>query len=154
MLFKSPDHWKFYNEKFSSGGITSDCYHRALVYTLGICDDTRLRFDEIYDKKKRSIVSGVISAGWQTAGSLRATRLAFNLFTDNTPTSFSCGDSESQQHDALEECKKYSVSDVFCCEFAPFFFQAIAIRYPEYLKSFSFSNDNINGGKASNFYFE
>jgi len=109
-------------------GTVDDCYHRALVYTLGICDDTRKRFDEMYDKGERSIKRGAINAGWQTGGSLKVTRLAFNLFTDLPATAYGVADKGD-----FGECKRYSVSDIFCCGFAPFFVEAIRLRYPEYM---------------------
>lgn len=32
----------------------------------------------------------------------------------------------------IDECRRYSAEDLFCCCYAPFFWQAIQIRYPEY----------------------
>ena len=32
----------------------------------------------------------------------------------------------------IDECRRYSVEDIFCCCYAPYFWQAIQIRYPEY----------------------
>ena len=32
----------------------------------------------------------------------------------------------------MDECRRYSVEDLFCCCYAPYFWQAIQIRYPEY----------------------
>jgi len=32
----------------------------------------------------------------------------------------------------LDECKEYAVDEIFCCGYAPLFWQAIKIRYPEY----------------------
>ena len=32
----------------------------------------------------------------------------------------------------LKECEHYTVEDLFCCEYAPYFWQAIQLRYPEY----------------------
>ena len=66
---------------------------------------------------------------WQTGGSLKVTRLAFQLFTDGTPSAFLCLDKPD-----IVECKRYSVSDIFCCGYAPFFVEAIKLRYPEYLR--------------------
>ncbi len=33
----------------------------------------------------------------------------------------------------VNECRQYIVEDLFCCAYAPFFWQAIQIRYPEYV---------------------
>ncbi|MCL2752056.1 MAG: DUF6075 family protein [Firmicutes bacterium] len=112
------------------GEITDDCYHRALVYTIGICDDTRKRFDLMYDKEERHIIPGTINAAWQTGGSKKVTRLAFNLFTNRPATAYN-----GTKKGNFEECQRYSVSDIFCCEFAPYFIEAIRFRYPEYMKA-------------------
>lgn len=104
-----------------------DSYTKALVYTLGICKDTRHNFASLYDAKDRSIIPGELHAAWQTDGSRKVTRLAFNLFTDRTVTAYNDG----ADPDYLE-CGNYSVSEIFCCEYAPLFVEAIKIRYPRY----------------------
>jgi len=74
-------------------------------------------------------VPDAINAGWQTSGSMRVTRLAFNLFTDCAATAYSDDD-----YPDVVELKYYSVSDIFCCEYAPYFIEAIKLRYPEFMK--------------------
>jgi hypothetical protein len=105
-----------------------DVYLRSLIYTLGMCHDTRRHFDLIYDTGKRRINPETIRKPWQTGSSLKVTRLAFQLFTDSTPTAY------LEDAPNIDECRRYSVSDIFCCGFAPYFFEAINLRYPEYLK--------------------
>ena len=56
--------------------------------------------------------------------------MAFNLYCNGTPSVYDYEDAEEQ----LTECKLYSVEDLFCCGYAPYFWQAIQIRYPEYVK--------------------
>ena len=54
--------------------------------------------------------------------------MAFNLWNGSL-----IYDSE----DDLENRKislEYAVSEIFCCSYAPFFWEAIKIRYPEYTK--------------------
>ena len=131
ILFADAEHREFYTEQTAK--LMQDCYHRALIYTLGICSDTRRRFDSIYDVKDRSINPEAINAEWQTGGSMKVTRLAFNLFTDGTPTACWSSNSGDVAKD-IAELTQYSVSDIFCCSFAPYFFEAIKIRYPEYLR--------------------
>ena len=131
MLFKDNDHFQFFALKTEGN---KDVYYQTLVYTLGICNDTRKRFDELYDEKERGIISGAINAAWQTGSSRKVTRLAFNLFTDRTPTSLTYDESNNTVEEDFNECRKYSVSDIFCCEFAPYFVEAIRIRYPEYMR--------------------
>ena len=132
MIFKNDAHRAFYNHYTEI--LRDDCYTKALIYTLGMCDDTRRNFETIYDIKDKSVCPEVITAAWQTGGSLRVTRLAFQLFTDCTP-------SVDPDKPDICECQKYSVSDIFCCEFAPYFFEAIKIRYPEYTKEIKCEHD-------------
>jgi hypothetical protein len=106
-----------------------DVYLKSLIYTLGMCHDTRRNFDSIYDARMRAINPEVIRKPWQTSSSLKVTRLAFQLFTDTTPTAY-LDDATN-----FDECKRYSVSDIFCCSFAPYFVDAVNLRYPEYMSS-------------------
>ena len=41
-------------------------------------------------------------------------------------------DDEQDTEEQVDECRRYSVEDLFCCCYAPYFWQAIQIRYPEY----------------------
>jgi len=125
--FADSEHLDFYSEQLVR--LNPDCYLKALVYALGICSDTRRNFDSLYDVKGKHVVPGTINSGWQTGGSLKITRLAFQLFTDGTPSAFSA----HGKADA-DECIRYSVSDIFCCGYAPYFVEAIKLRYPEYMK--------------------
>jgi hypothetical protein len=122
--FADDDHKASYSEY--SHKLKPDLYLRSLIYTLGICCDTRRNFDSIYDDKKRVIIPDAVCRPWQTGSSLKVTRLAFQLFADNTPTAFLGGVYD------IDECKRYSVSDIFCCCFAPYFFVAVCMRYREY----------------------
>mgnify|MGYP000691870529 CR=1 FL=1 len=60
----------------------------------------------------------------------KAIKMAFNLFSGDTPSINNYGDSINQ----VKECKSYTVKDLFCSSYAPYFWQAIQIRYPEYTK--------------------
>lgn len=45
---------------------------------------------------------------------------------NSTPSADDYEDLEEQ----LEECSQYTVEDLFCCEYAKYFWQAVRIRYP------------------------
>jgi len=126
IYFAGNDHLEFYAEQTKR--LNPDCYLKALIYTLGICPDTRRRFDSLYDVEGRSIVPEAIHFGWQTSGSLKVTRLAFQLFTSCTPSAFA-----GSGNPDFDECARHSVSDIFCCGYAPYFVEAIKLRYPEYM---------------------
>ena len=50
MVFKDRKHEKFYYGKLAQARY-QDCYHKALIYVLGISEDTRNHFSQIYDIK-------------------------------------------------------------------------------------------------------
>lgn len=127
IIFISDAHEKFYYEKLKEVRY-QDVYHKALVYCLGISDDTRRNVNNIYDFKTGCVKTECLHEGWQTSGSVRVVRMAFNLYCDGTPRVNDYEDIEEQ----LSESRQYSVDELFCCCYAPYFWQAIQIRYPEY----------------------
>ena len=122
--FTDDRHKSFYMSQ--SLKLSPDVYLKSLIYTLGMCHDTRKNFDIIYDTGLKEINPDAINEPWQTGSSLKVTRLAFQLFTDSTPSAFN--------NDSFNffECKRYCVSDIFCCSFAPYFVEAVKLRYHEY----------------------
>lgn len=128
IIFKDLEHEKFYYDSLEKCRY-QDCYHSALCYCIGISDTTRINAKRIYDFKSGRVKPECIHDGWQTSGSLNIVRLAFNLYTDGTPSV----DEEDSSEEQLSECRRYSVSDLFCCGYAKYFWQAIGLRYPEYV---------------------
>lgn len=127
IIFISEAHEKFYYEKLQEVRY-QDVYHKALCYCLGISDDTRKNVYNIYDFKKGLVKTKCLREGWQTSGSAKVVRMAFNLYCNGTPSVFDYKKKDEQ----LEECRQYTVEDLFCCAYAPYFWQAVQIRYPEY----------------------
>lgn len=125
--FISTAHEKFYHDKLKEVRYT-DVYHKALCYCLGINEDTRKNVNRIYDFKTGLVKTESLHEGWQTSGSEKVVRMAFNLYCNGTPSVDSYENTEEQ----IKECGRYSVEDLFCCSYAPYFWQAIQIRYPEY----------------------
>lgn len=112
------------HEKFFYGKMIQikdrDVYHASLIYILGISENTRDHFNEIYDMKRGLIKPECLNQGWQTRNTIRTIRLAFNLYTDQIP------------EDDIQDVKCYSVSDIFCSSYAPYYWQGVKLRYPEY----------------------
>lgn len=128
--FINDAHEKFYYDKLKTVQY-HDVYYEALCYCLGISEDTRKNADRIYDFKTGCVKPQCLREGWQTSGSLKIVRMAFNLYCNGTPSVDDYQDADDQ----LYECRQYTVQDLFCCAYAPFFWQAIQIRYPEYTGS-------------------
>lgn len=76
--FISEAHEKFYYEKLKEVRYV-DVYHKALCYCLGISDDTRRNINRIYDFKTGCVKPECLHDGWQTSGSGKVVRMAFNL---------------------------------------------------------------------------
>lgn len=127
VTFKNDSHREFY-EKWIGECRYQDEYHKALVYCLGINEDTRNHIHSIYDFKCGCVKTECLSEGWITSGSARVVRMAFNLYCNGTP---SVEDYEKHE-DQMTECRQYTVEELFCSGDARFFWEAIKIRYPEY----------------------
>ena len=127
IIFISEAHRKFYFEKLKEVRY-QDVYHKALIYCLGISSDTRTHIDSIYDFAEGCVKPECLQEGWQTSGSVRVVRMAFSLYCNGTPSV----DEDMEIEEQIQECKQYTAEELFCCAYAPFFLQAIQIRYPEY----------------------
>lgn len=100
MVFYNKKHENFYFEKLEQARC-QDCYHKALIYILGISEDTRNHFNQIYDIKSGNINTECLHQGWQTSGSVQVMRLAFNLYTNGTPSV----DDYNSRDEQSNECK-------------------------------------------------
>lgn len=116
MKFKGQNHQNFFFDAMKKCK-RDDAYHRALLYLLGLTPDTRNHIDELFDFADDTINPDALHAAWQTGGTSRICRLAFNLWNDYTD----------------EDPELFTPSNLFCCEFAPYFVVAISLRYPEYM---------------------
>ncbi|MBU3114784.1 DUF6075 family protein [Clostridium lacusfryxellense] len=54
----------------------------SLFYTLAIFEETRNHINDLYDFKENCMKFEGLSKGWQTGGTTKATKLAFNLFNN------------------------------------------------------------------------
>ena len=66
-----------------------------------------------------------LEKGWQTGGTARIVRMAFNLWNGW------CYESEEEAQDGRMS-EAFTPDNLFCCEFAPYFYEAVKLRYPEY----------------------
>lgn len=126
MKFIDNTHKKFYKKILNKIG-KSDVYRRALIYTLAMCPVTREHFNDIFDLDEGLINRNSLQAAYQTSTSAKVTRMAFSLWNSN------CWDSDEDLEQGILS-PYYNTSDIFCCSYAPYFYEAIKIRYPEYTK--------------------
>lgn len=111
IIFISEAHEKFYYEKLKEVRY-QDVYHKALCYCIGINNDTRRNANRIYDFKTGCVKTECLQEGWQTSGSVKVVRMAFNLYCNSTPSVDDYKDAEEQ----LNECRQYTVEELFVSE--------------------------------------
>lgn len=114
---------KFHKEEYDNllrrmGADERDTNRAAFAYLVTMDAVCRAHIRELYDFEDGCIHSDALDAAWQTGTSLKTTRLAFNLFTDNVAWT-----------DAPE---RLSPVELFSCDYAPYYWQAIRIRFPQY----------------------
>ena len=126
ITFRNQEHEMFYRSCLPRCR-QQDVYHKALVYCLGISEDTRRTIERIFDFDKGSVKPKCLEEGWITSGSARVVRMAFNLFCNGTPSAYALEGDEK-----VKECQRYTVEDLFGCEYAVYFWEAVKVRYPEY----------------------
>ena len=132
MKFASKEHQKFWLEKFDEMiqlGKT-DVYYKSIIYTLGMCETTRKNFDDIFNLKSGEININALQGKYQTGTSKKVTRLAFSLWNV-------CNFDREQDIENKNLSANYNVSEIFSCSYAPYFYEAIRIRYPEYTREIS-----------------
>lgn len=131
MKFRTSEHEKAYYSLLKRMGVSDkidkikddsgDIYRLVLAYLLTLDTECCKHIDQLYDFEDRFIELTALERGWQTSTSLKTTLLAFNLFTCGTSW---CSD---------KYVRYCSVSDIFCCSYAPYYWEAIKLLYPEYV---------------------
>lgn len=110
-----------------------DVYSQSVAYLIALDSVCRNHVEEIFDFNENIIRRESLHKDWQTSTSMKTTRLAFNLWND------CCTDGEiytdkNGYKDYLPS-GRYSVSDIFCCSYALYYWEAVKLRYPEYTES-------------------
>ena len=122
IIFKDQEHKDFLERCLKR--VDADSYHRALFYALGICAETREHIDDIYDFEAKCINIIALSATWQSSGTKRICRLAFNLFNG------------FHYNDALEPDTSgdFTPYELFAAPEAKFMIEAVKIRHYNYMR--------------------
>ncbi len=129
MKFIDKEHEEFYNKKFEimqKYGKT-DVYYKATIYILGISEVTRENCENIFSLENGEINISSIKSAYQTSTSAKVTRMAFCLWNG-------CNYDSEKDYENEKVSSNYNPSEIFCCAYAPYFWEGIKIRYPEYAK--------------------
>lgn len=122
-MFIDTDHKEAYKEFLIKANINNyDNERKSLFYVLAMLRDTRARVNDLYDFKNNWIKIDGLEKPWQTSGSMKVTRLAFNLYNGFIQTE--CEASES-------EILKTTPLDVFSLdkEYLEYMLYAVKIRF-------------------------
>lgn len=117
-VFSSPRHQQFYQDALQRAG-RYDSYHRAFFYLVGVCQATRNSVTDLFDFTEDAVRPEGLEKPWQTGGTARLCRLAFNLWNGYTGPGCENG---------------FTPYDLFDCSFAPYMMEGIRLRYPEYCR--------------------
>lgn len=139
MYFINEEHELFFISKLKElhqyGKI--DVYYTSLIYTLGICETTREHFDTIINMKKGEINIDALTFPWQTGTSEKVTRMAFSLWNG-------CMYDSEEDIENKKMSKEYNLGEIFACSYAPYFYEGVKLRYPEYTKNIEENNQLKN----------
>lgn len=123
-----------------------DVYNISLLYILGMCPVTRKNIKNIFNIEKGEINIDSINATWQTDTSSKVTRIAFSLWNG-------CMYDSEQDIENNKISSSYNLSEIFNCSYAPYFYEGIKLRYPEYTKEkTNFSTTEISQELVKNKY--
>lgn len=122
MKFRDETHEQEFEEVMKRMGADSrDVYRLALAYLITADEVCSKHIDNIYDFSEHCIKPDCLADEWQTGTSLKTCRLAFNLFNGGLGW---CDE---------EDRHLVTPAEIFCCCLAPFYWEAVKLRYPEYI---------------------
>lgn len=98
-----------------------DNYHESAAYLLTLDDVLYKHVDEIYDFQQRIINREIINESWQTHTSRKTFRLLRNLWNGTYNDSMAL---------RSESSKYYCPDEIFNSSYAPYYWEAIKLRFP------------------------
>ena len=125
LRFRSKEHKQFFQEMLERSRY-KDCNHQSFFYCVGISESARTNIDRLFDFQRDRIKTDGLYDGWQTGGTIRLTYV------------------EKGQE------RMYSPYELFDCGYAPYFFEAIRLRYPDYCRDLPHSRANSPGVHRNN----
>ena len=125
--FKDNKHKSFFAECIKDANVKdNDTYRRAFFYFMGILPDTRTHIKRIWDFKTDCPQAAAFSEPWQTSGTIKMCRLAFNLYNGYHHVGDNWDALAPDTNGDFTPYELFATSDAF------YMLEAIKIRYPEY----------------------
>lgn len=128
ILFRDDKHKELFVNWCDELHIKEDPEYLAALYLLAMDEVTRDHSREIFDFENLCIIPDSINRDWQTGTSSKTTRLLFNLYNYTIHN-----DVNSEGEEVEGSSYSYTPAVIFASAYAPYYVQAIQIRYPEYL---------------------
>lgn len=130
MIFRDDTHKELFERWTKQTHTERDPEYSAMFYLLAMDGTTRKHINDIFDFSEHCIKPrGLLNAAWQTSTSRKTVRLAFNLFNYGI-----CSDRDENGEPLPDTGGHYSPGEIFACSYAPYYVQALQIRYSEYFR--------------------
>ena len=132
IIFKDKEHELNYCSLLQRmNKVTSN--RQAVFYLLALDQICFEHCRELYDFHEDNMIPEGLDKAWHTSASRRTTRLAFNLYNGY----FSDGETYigSDGFEEMLPSRFYTPYTFFGCEDAPYYVEALKIRFPKFWKS-------------------
>lgn len=125
IMFLDETHARIYNECLERMR-HKDSYHQATAYLLGADVVLREHIEDVFDFEEDSIKpQTALQHPWQTGTSRKTTRLLMNLWNGCVEDYDGDGEGHVSYH--------YAVDEIFSCSYASIYWEAIKLRFPQYV---------------------
>jgi len=105
-----------------------DEYHKAAAYLLALDVVCREHIADLFDFAEDVIKPDGLDKDWQTSTSRKTTRLLLNLWNGYCSDGKKGRDEDGYEVELPSE--NYAVDNIFNCSYAPYYFEAVRIRFP------------------------
>lgn len=117
--FYDTEHEDCYNEICKKMSYLDE-YHASVAYLLSLDPVCRKHVNELFNFEDDSIEPSGLEKPWHTFFSISTIRLAFNLWNGYC------------YNDDREPSRFFTVNFIFCSSYAPYFVEALKLRFPSY----------------------
>ena len=122
--FYDSEHEDYFWRFAAMFGGNYDPYRFSAAYLIALDRNCREHYSDIFDFSEQVIIPEGLNKGWQTSTSKKTTRLMMNLWNGYN--------SEGEPIEEEQPSSYYTPENIFSCSYAPYYWQAIKLRYPEY----------------------
>lgn len=118
MRFKDELHEEYFRKFIKDAEVPMyDRERVSLFYIFSLIDETRKHINTLYDFNERCIKLSGLNEPWQTGGTTKATKLAFNLYNGYR--------GEDRENEDFSPLTVFSISD----EYRDYLLMAVQIRF-------------------------